>query len=324
MNQRISVVDGHADVWIDVDLKRNQGETSVFKHYHLDKFKHSNIMHSVFAIWLERTATTEDVLNMVNNICAEFNENTDIIHSIREYSDFAFAEEHNKIGILTTLESLHFFKGNINLLDTFYQLGVRQASLTWNEENEFGTGATSNPERGLTPLGIEALKKIQSLNMMFDVSHLNEKSFWDVMKHSNAPILASHSNAKSICDHPRNLSDEQLKAIADNDGFVGLNSVPMVVAPSNPTIDTLMDHLEHMISILGIERVGFGFDFYDYLEEEEDPQTTMDYDCYIPGFENARDIPNLLNAMKNRGFSDTDIEKIAYKNFLTYAKKILT
>lgn len=315
----IPVIDGHADIWISVDEKRKAGETQVFKKHHLDGFQQGNIAHCVFAVWLDNNCSQDDVTSMMTHRLEELQENQDILHQILNFSDFKVAENSSKLGVLTTLEGLHYLKGNIDLLDTFYAMGVRQASLTWNEANHFGTGATGNPDDGLTALGLNALHKIQGLNMMFDVSHLNEKSFWDVMDHTSKPIIATHSNAKSLCDHCRNLTDEQLVALSKTGGFIGLNAVPSFVSTNDAgaTMDRLVDHFVHIASLVGIDHIGFGFDFLDYLDDFSNSHK------FIPNIQSCRDIPNLLKALETRGFTHTDIEKIAYKNFLSFAEKIL-
>lgn len=325
MIKEFKVIDGHADIWIDVDEKRQNGENDIFKKYHMKKFLDGQIAHSVFAVWLENNCTDKEIIEMFKNIAVEINNNKDILHSIKKYEDFEIAEVANKLGVIISLESLHYIDRDIELIDIFYLLGAREASLTWNESNQLGTGVGGDENRGITDLGFKALKKIEKLGMMFDVSHLNEKSFWDVINKSSKPIIASHSNSKVLCNHPRNLTDDQIKAIAETGGFIGLNSVPMVVSEDNKnlSIDKLVNHLDHLVNIAGIDKVGFGFDFYDYLEEEENNTTSMDYDIFIPEFKNVSDVPNLLKALVNRGYSKDEINKICIENFKNYAKKIL-
>lgn len=320
----LRVFDGHADILIDVDEKRAMGQSDIFKKYHLDKFIRGGVYDCVFAVWLKEGCSPYEVIRYFKHMAKEFNENADILHHIKTYDDLRLAEENNKIGALVTLEGLHYISNDLDMIDLFYCLGAREASLTWNEENIFATGALSNPKRGLTRLGLEAMKKIQSLGMMLDVSHLNEKSTNDVLKHMTSPILASHSNAKALCNHPRNLTTEQIKIIGRTGGFIGINSVPMVVseAVKDASIDNLIDHIIFMVENAGIDHVGFGFDFYDYLDDEDD-NTSMDYNEFIKGFENVSCVPNLLKSMTKRGFSKEEINKIASYNFKSYIKKIL-
>lgn len=155
-------------------------------------------------------------------------------------------------------------------LDWLYAQGVRLASLCWNEENALATGQRGRADRGLSALGIRAVQHMERIGMRIDVSHANEKTFWDIMEHTEGMIVASHSNARALCDHPRNLRDEQIQAIAKRNGVIGVVAEPAFVHPDprKQDIAHLIGQLEYMVALAGPAHVGFGFDFMDYYDGE--------------------------------------------------------
>lgn len=232
--------------------------------------------------------------------------------------------DSDRFAIVIGSEGLSYIGTNINLINALYLLGVRHATLTWNEENELATGAKGNPDRGLTKFGVEAVQRLEELGMIVDVSHANDKTFWDIYNVATKPFIASHSNCRALCNAPRNLTDEQLKAIKEKGGVVGLNAFADFVAddPKDRDIEHLVNHLDHMVEVMGIDHVGLGFDFDDYLTGE-----TLSFfaegDVSTIGFENITKVPVLIKLLEKRGYSKEDIEKIKYKNFLRIIKQIL-
>lgn len=169
---------------------------------------------------------------------------------------------HGPRGALLTLEGADALQGNITYLRTLYRLGVRSLGLTWNWRNEAADGVEEPNPGGLSKFGRELVEEAQRLGIAIDISHLSEKGFWDVMEMAQAPVLASHSNCKAIHNHQRNLTDEQIKAIIQNDGVIGLTFVPSFVAGGNKvTIRHLLKHVEHVCSLGGEKHLGFGSDF---------------------------------------------------------------
>lgn len=223
------------------------------------------------------------------------------------------------------LEGLKSIGEDVDMIDEFYKFGARHASLTWNEENPLATGARGSKDRGLTDLGRKAVRKIQDLGMILDMSHINDKSFWDVLDVATGPVVATHSNCRALCDQARNLTDEQLKALADTGGMVGLNSFNEFVHPveSEQTVDNLVKHLIHMVEIMGIDHVGFGFDFSEFLEGATLSSFSSQATPYTIGLEDASHVPNLIAAIRKAGFSEEEIEKFAYKNWHDLIRRVL-
>lgn len=319
----MKIFDGHADIWYDVAKRRKLGEESIVKKHHLDRLKAGNIMGGIFIAYLEHVDGQDDekeMFHLINSTIHEIKENQDIFNIIKQKGDFNRGIVEGKLSVIMGVEGLRAIGTNLDWLDTLYELGFRHASLTWNEENELATGVAGDETRGLTPIGIEAVKKMERLGMIIDVSHANEKTFWDIYNNTTKPIIASHSNAKALCNHKRNLTDEQIKAIASRDGLIGINAYKGFLARDGykQNLERYVDHIEYIISLVGVRHVALGFDFCEYLyadkkEEEINPQ----------GLENASKAIAVIDELYKRGYSESDIRKIAFENFMRIAETLL-
>jgi membrane dipeptidase len=202
---------------------------------------------------------------------------------------------------------------DFDALEVYYQAGLRSLGITWSRPNRYGFGvpfqfpASPDTGPGLTDLGKELVRACNRLGILIDLSHLNEAGFWDVAAITDAPLVATHSNAHALCCATRNLTDRQLDAICDSEGVVGLNFNCGFLHPEGARgsaldLGVMVDHLDYLIARLGDDKVGFGSDF--------DGATMPD---------NLRDVsllPNLLAAMRARGYDDATMRKIAYENWL--------
>ncbi len=322
------IFDAHGDIWTDVTVKRQSGMENIFKSYHMERYKKGGVNGGIFVIWLDPPNDKHPqkrALEIIENMSVEITENQDVFKIVRKYDDIKEAIDSKKFFVLIGLEGLSYIGKNVDLINALYVFGARHASLTWNEENELATGVKGNPDRGLTKYGVEAIKRLEQLGMLVDVSHANEKTFWDINEIATKPLIASHSNCRALCDSPRNLTDDQLKAIGEKDGVVGLNAFSDFVADKKEDRDFehLVDHVDHMVEIMGIDHVGLGFDFDDYLAGETMKFFAEEETASTIGFENITKVPKLINELENRGYSKEDIDKIKYKNFLRVIKNIL-
>ncbi|NLV87835.1 MAG: membrane dipeptidase [Tissierellia bacterium] len=322
------LIDIHGDIWTDVTVKRSLGEKDIIKRYHLDRFKKGGMVGGTFVVWIDPPhdeRPRERFEESIKHMSAEIWENQDILKIIYNTEDFYKAVEEEKLAVLLGIEGLPFLGEDVEGLYTLYQMGFRQISLTWNEQNAFATGARGDINRGLTKLGKDAVKIIEDLGIILDVSHANDKTFWDIYDVATKPIIASHSNARALCDVPRNITDDQIKAIGQSKGLVGINAFNefIHVDRDKRDVDYLINHIEHIVELIGIDHVAFGFDFFEYLEA--DTSSTFIEDPYrgTPGIEDISKAPNLIKKLSERGFSKEDIEKISYKNFLNLMDRVL-
>lgn len=323
------VFDCHSDIWCDVANKREKGIRRVLYSFHIPRLKKSNICGVNAAIWIEPQYLKNPMKRMIEilgSMSEELKELGDDLIIIRNYNDLRRAIQEQKLFIIMSMEGLSGIEGNLNFITTLYTLGIRIISLTWNEENPFAAGAGCNdPQKGLTDLGREAVKKMEELGIILDVSHLNEKSFWDICEVAKKPFIASHSNSYRLCPNERNLKDEQIKEIAAKGGVIGINAWPEFVHPSDPTLERMIDHVEYMVELAGIDHVGFGFDFCDYLDDDIKDNLTKDKTSFkkTEGLEDATRVPAVVKELEKRGFKAPDIEKICKGNFIRIFKEIL-
>ena len=238
-------------------------------------------------------------------------ENADIIRQARSVSDI---EQNRKDGILSailTVEDCIFVEEKPERIDMMYEDGVRMASIIWNNDNCMAHPNSKNPEEhmlGLKPFGFDAVRRMNDLGIIVDVSHLNEGGFWDVLKTSAKPIAASHSCARALCDHPRNLTDEQLRALGQSGGIVGINFYDAFLTPGDTgytDIATIVRHLLHIRNKAGIDALAFGSDFDGIGSKLE--------------FEDYTGFPSIVDALQD-SFTDDEIDKICSGNFLRVMK----
>ncbi|NCB04547.1 MAG: membrane dipeptidase [Clostridia bacterium] len=212
--------------------------------------------------------------------------------------------------IMLSVEGGEVFHGGVERVDFFRDLGVRLAALVWNNENQLAYPACGGTSNGLTEYGRQVVVRMNQRHMAADVSHLNEAGFWDLLRVSQTPPMASHSCARALCDHPRNLTDEQLRALFAAGGFVGVNFYPTFLdASGTATLDTVVRHMEHMLSLGGEGHVGLGSDF-DGI------------DTYPEGLRHAGEVPALLDAMRAHGFSESTVRDVAGESFRRYLDRI--
>jgi membrane dipeptidase len=322
------IFDAHGDIWTDVTVKRQSGMENVFKSCHLERYKKGGVDGGIFVIWLDPPNDKDPqkrAFEIIENMSLEITNNQDIFKIIRKYRDIQEAVDTNRFAVLIGSEGLSYIGENVDLLNALYMFGVRHATLTWNEQNDLATGVKGDPNRGLTKYGVEAVKRLEQLGMIVDVSHANEKSFWDICEATTRPIIASHSNCRALCSAPRNLTDAQLKAIAEKGGVVGLNAFSDFVSDTKEErdIEHLANHMDHMVEVMGIDHVGFGFDFDDYLAGDTMKFFAEEESANTIGFENITKVPKLIEILENRGYSKEDMEKIKSKNFLRIIKEIV-
>ncbi len=234
----------------------------------------------------------------------------------RNYQDFIDNQKNGKMSAFLTMEDGRAVQGSMERLEYFYQQGVRLISLTWNYENCFGAPNSVHSDimnRGLTSFGKEAIEVMNEWGILIDVSHLSDGGFEDVMKISKKPFVASHSNCRALSPHPRNLTDDMIRKLAEKGGVAGVNFAPEFldsdIKAKKSTIQNLTAHIKHFIEIGGVECVGLGTDFDGITGEFEIGEPEK--------------MELLFEQLHREGISETVIEKIAYKNVLRVIKDIM-
>lgn len=335
------VFDAHSDIWSDVTVRTLRGETDIFRKYHYERLKKGGIEGSVFVMWIDPPYDKEPAVRLKQIMDAVRKETSicqDILRVVHSYEDMLEAKKEGIFYVFIGCEGLSSIGEDIDKIDMLYEFGARHASLTWNEQNFLATGIRGDADRGLTESGIKALHRIQKLGMLFDVSHLNDKSFRDVMRHTSGPVVATHSSSRALCNVPRNLTDDMIKEIAATGGMIGVNSYPEFTAEQKDDriVCMLAKHIEHIADIAGIDKIGFGFDFCEFLEGEastscslkEEPADKAEAEApeqtsALKGLKDASEVPALLDAMRKIGFTQEDINKVSYGNWHVMIRKIM-
>jgi len=250
-------------------------------------------------------------LELVATFYAETDQNQDYLVPVLSWKDLLVTVEQGKIASILTIEGGEALEGSVEVLQMLYHLGVRGLTLTWNYRNPLGDGVAERDTcGGLTKFGKTVVREMNRLGMLVDVAHLSAAGFWDVLQISSAPVIASHCNSFSICPHPRNLSDEQVRAIAAAGGVIGVTFVPAFVCAANPSLERLLDHVDHLVEVGGIECVGIGSDFEGF-------------DGFLPGLEDVTRLPCLTRGLLRRGYAPHEVRKIMGENFLRVLGKVL-
>ena len=321
--------DAHSDLLYDVTRRRLAGEERIMETHHLDRLRSGGVEGLVLALWYGDSqgltfwkdvpgADREDVrlAAMLDHARAELARCSQI-QLVRTVREAEAARETGKLYAFLGIEGMAAFGTDAGALDRCYESGVRLGMLTWNEENALAAGAGGDPEKKLTAPGRAVVRRMRELHMLVDVSHLNDGGFWDVMDLAGGPVIASHSNCRALCDVRRNLTDGQLRAIRDTGGVVGLNVYHGFVhaEAEKQTAEMLARHAAHMAEVMGVEHVGCGFDFCEFMGPPDNDGAA--------GLEDASRIGNLFYWLEKLGMSREERELIARGNFLRVFRQVL-
>lgn len=314
--ESLVLIDGHTDIPRDIYLKEKTGRVNVFMEDHYRQLKKSGIniiFVNIFTKGFPESSINEAMLQ-IEKVIRVSEQNKDVVF-IKNKIDLEYVLKTKKMGLILSLEGFEPLSGHLELLDIYYKLGVRAGMLVWNGANPFACGVDQE-KGGLTDLGKLSIEKMNELGILIDVSHLNEEGFWDVIRLNKKPTIASHSNARSLFNHKRNLTDKQILAIAKSGGVIGAVSYFSKVDEENiesihreddetETIHDYIKHIEYLINLVGYDHVAFGFDFNMYLG-----------DFGVKGLESAEKIPDVIELLLKRGHKIKDVKKVAGGNWL--------
>ena len=355
----MQVFDSHVDTPSQLIRLRNIGIDNRYGHVDFPKLRRGGVGGSFFALYtpaeMAPDAATRYALEMISAVY-------DAVDANPDYAALAFspeeAAENTKSGLISVfigMENGAPIQQSLSLLRTFYRLGVSYVTLTHNGDNAIADSAAEGKRwHGLSPFGKQVVAEMNALGMMVDLSHASDETFWDCIRLSEAPVIATHSCCRALCNHRRNLTDEMLQALGEKDGYVGINFYPaflserfltdpsdaalfdegerveaaFIADPGNPVrvkaweemqdrlatlwrpgVSEIVDHIDHAVSIVGIDHVGIGSDFDGIL---------------VPpaGLENVSQIGRVFDEMRRRGYTGKDIDKVAGENLLAVMRRI--
>jgi membrane dipeptidase len=358
------VIDTHADTpqrFLDENFDIGSTDASDHGHISLDKAKAGNLGAEFFSIWVEPETNqghfARHTLDLIDSVYEQTARHRDRMMMAFSVADIERAHREHKLAALMGIEGGHSIENDIHLLRDYYRLGVRYMTLSWSNTNEFAdsSGDIDNPKvehhNGLTEGGKQIVLEMNRLGMIVDISHVADKTFWDTIAVTKAPVIASHSSARALTNHPRNMTDDMLRAVAKNGGVVDVNFYSAFVDENyrkaseaqakereaaradyvnklraegktptyidldrldrewvakipRPPFSALIDHIDHIAKVAGVDHVGLGSDF-DGVSGAT-PQ----------GIDSAADLPKITQALLDRGYSAGDIRKILGGNVL--------
>lgn len=317
----MNFIDFHVDTLSCLYKEKNEGnaEATLWKnkgHIDLERQLKSGYAAQFFAcfIYLDSKPVLashfDDVIAMTELFKEGIAPYADKVAYAGSYSEYMANKAAGKFSGFLTLEEGGVIEGKLERLDTLYEKGIRAITLTWNFANclAFPNFQYKYKDDGLTPFGFEALEKMDELGIIADVSHLSDGGFYDIYKHSKRPFMATHSNARAVQDHSRNLTDDMIKKLAEKGGITGLNFCGGFLTPDEKsTVESMLRHIRHIIDVGGLEVMGLGTDF-----------DGIGGDLELKG---AQDMPKLVEAMDHANFTTNEIEAVCYKNAENFFKR---
>ena len=358
------VIDTHADTpqrFLDENYDIGSTDPKDLGHISLDKAKAGNLGAEFFSIWVEPETNqhhfARHTLDLIDSVYEQARRHPDRMMMAFSVDDIERAHREHKLAALLGIEGGHSIENDIRLLRDFYRLGVRYMTLSWSNTNEWAdsSGDINDPKiehhNGLTEGGKEIVREMNRLGMLVDVSHVADKTFYDAISVTRAPIIASHSSARALTNHPRNMTDDMLRAVARNGGVVQVNfynafidenyrraaeaqakdrnaavkaytdqlkaagkTVTYIDAErierewaakiQRPPLSSLIDHIDHIAKVAGVDHVGLGSDFDGVSGATPE------------GMDSAADLPKITQGLLDRGYSAGDIRKILGGNLL--------
>ncbi len=358
------VVDTHADTpqrFLDEGFDIGSTDPKDFGHLSLDKARRGNLGAEFFSIWVDPDTNqghfAKHTFDLIDSVYEQAARHPDRMAMAFSTADIERVHREHKLAALMGIEGGHSIENDMHLLRDYYRLGVRYMTLSWSNTNEWADSsgdiddAKVQHHNGLTDFGKQVVVEMNRLGMMVDISHVADKTFWDAIATTKAPVIASHSSARALVDAPRNMTDDMLRAVTKNGGVVQVNffsgfddadfrkameaqakdqaaavqkyidDLKAAGKPVNylevdrigrewmakiprPPLKSLIDHIDHIAKVAGVDHVGLGSDF-DGVSGAT-PQ----------GIDSAADLPKITQALLDRGYSATDIHKILGGNLM--------
>ena len=308
------IVDGHCDT-IQVALDRNMDLEEGSLSFNLKQAMQKAPILQMTAAYIspKYEKSFQRACDIINHFERQIKKYPEELLQVKTKEDILTVEQEKKIGCLLTIENGRAIEDKLENIEYFYKKGVKVMSITWNEDNLLGCGALTKQDNGLTEYGKQYVQKLNEKKMIVDVSHSSEKTFWDTIKINERPSIATHSCCYSLCQHPRNLKDEQIKQIARNNGIVGICYCTNFLSETGIAgTKEIAEHIAHIANLVGVDCVGLGSDF-DGLDENEIPTD----------LKNIGQIENLIQELKKIGFHEDEMEKIMGKNWVRVLEKFI-
>lgn len=283
-------------------------------------------------------ATLEGFRATVENITEwyrRFDRHASVIMPVRSGEDIREAKQMGKVGIILGFQNTSPIEDDLRLLRVFKELGIRVIQLTYMERNFVGDGCLERTDCGLSRFGLEVVEEMNRLGILIDLSHVGYRTTMEAIEASQKPVAFTHANPRALCDHPRNKTDEQIKALVRKGGVIGATIFPpYLAAGSKATIEHVVDVIDYLVGLAGIDHVGIGTDFtegqprewFEWLlrgKSSKEPIMELQYPIVNPaGIQSVADFPNITQALLARGYADSDVRKIIGENWLRLFEEV--
>ena len=328
------LVDMHFD--LPLGLFWNRTRRNVIAKDFLPQFEAGDIAVVGVALYIEDEYLPDRALRVaLDQVALLYSEleQTPRIRLCRSFAEIERAKSESQIAFLLTMEGAEPLGDDPYLIRIFYELGLRAISLTHARKNAAAAGGifapSGSPAEGLTSFGRELVAECERLGILLDLAHINPAGFEEICALTTKPLIVSHTNSRRFYDVERNISDEQLKMIGKRGGVVGVNAILVSAKQEEATLDRYVDHIEHVVATIGIDCVGLGFDFCEFLwrqmpaAQREEMNAKLTTPCFLPDLSDHSHARNLTGKLIERGFSDAEIEKILRGNWLRVLQQAL-
>lgn len=313
----LRIVDAHCDtLWTAPKEKRKLYEREAHGHLDLPRLQEAGVYIQFFALFSDpshgASGFTTEALAMTERFYEAVEKSRGRMRPLLWRDELDDAPDDGMVFGLLSIEGAEPIQGRVDLLRSFFRLGVRAMGLTWNYRNELADGQLDSDSRGgLTRRGRAVVREMERLGMLIDCSHLSDAGFWDLVKETTGPIIASHSNARALCPHFRNLTDEQLAVIAERGGVIGINFYPPFLRQDGEaSIQDVIRHIEYIAGRVGVRAVCLGSDFDGISSTPR-------------GLEDCTRLPALAEELLRLGYAEADVRAIMGDNMVRLLKQVL-
>ena len=322
------IVDAHNDLLLELAVRRD--EPHAFARRWLPKLEQGGVALQVCPIYAA-DAPAGEARGRARIQADEFEralrENGGRVAQVRSRHDLEALG--GRIGLMLSLEGAEPLEGDVAAFDELWERGVRMVGLTWNHANEFAAGI-DEPGGGLTELGRRLVDRLVKCGAILDLAHASERTFGEVLERApRAAVVVSHAGCRAVNETPRNFSDAQLEALAERGGVLGMMALGLVVDPARPTVERLIDHVDHAVAVMGIDHVGLGADFIDQVADAEAQAGMEPADVLrsarvanggrsfgLDGFTGPEHFGVLVEGLRGRGYDGDRLDAICAQNFL--------
>jgi len=330
------IADAHLDLLLELAHREVRfGETGSFARTWLPLLEAGGVGLQVCPVFVELErqpeGTLREALGQATCLLRAVRENPDRVIQVRSCADLDTVERGERLGLMLSLEGVEQFGYELWPAETFWELGARMAGLTWNRRNPYSDGSAETG--GLSRLGRALVDRLTGLGVILDLAHASPAAFAEILERvGDAPVICSHAACRAVHDHPRNVDDEQLRALAGHGGLFGLMVHPLVIGQEQRTIDRVIDHLEHAIEICGVGHVCLGGDFTTRLSQVLPPMPDLADGLMPPGLQpgagieglkGPEDYPALLAALRARGWDEATIDAVTRGNLFALLRRAL-